>query len=105
MKEEDNSSFIKAYLSVLYPLGGSMASLQDPSVVPDSLMGPLGFVICDVYNINCQKEKWWHCRRQSDVLPLLFVGCLNRDYSFYCSDDVWEKQGSFSFFPPPPLDL
>lgn len=56
MKEEDNISFIKVYFSVPYPLWGSSASLQDPSVVPDPLMGPMGFVIRDVYNINCQKE-------------------------------------------------
>lgn len=44
------------YLSVLYPLGGSLASLQDPSVVPDPLMGPMGFVIRDVYIIVRKKN-------------------------------------------------
>ena len=55
------SFLIRAELSVLYlsTEDGFEVSLQDPLDVLNPVMGPMGFVIHDIYQINChtQKEK------------------------------------------------
>lgn len=63
-------SFIKAKLSEeRFEL-----TSQDPLVILDPIMGPTGFVIHDIYQINCHRERWWPAAKTKPHIIVILLG-------------------------------
>lgn len=73
------SSLIKAEQCLICRKKIGLKSAQGPLDILDHIMGPMGFVIHDIYQINCHTEKWWPVARTAHHHHIAGKGsCLTR---------------------------